>query len=133
MACPLFVSADERKDRVQIQIQPSAMIRRKYNEIVRTCRETESPIFLTKNGEEDLVVLAVEQFFREEDRLLLREKLVDIEKRRRTGVKDLSARAVCARLREMIERYKWLELTQESEYPERRKATLEERSETGEK
>lgn len=133
MACPLFVSADEGDDRVQIQIQPSAMIRRDYNGIVKICRETEGPVFLTKNGEEDLVVLAVEQFFQEEDRLLLREKLVDIEKRRQTGVKDLSARAVCARLREKIEKYKRLELTQESEYPERRKAALEERSETGEK
>ncbi len=103
---------------MQIRILPSAMIRRKYNEIVEICKEERVPVFLTKNGEEDLVVVAVGDFFLREQQILLREKLVDIEKRRRTGMKDLSAKAVFRRLQEMIENYKLLELTQENEYPE---------------
>ena len=104
---------------MQIQIQPSAMIRRNYNEIARVCRESGAPVFLTKNGEEDLVAVAVEHFFRKERQILLREKLVDIEKRRRAGEKSISSYAVCGRLREIIENYRMLELTQESEYPPR--------------
>lgn len=94
------------------------MIRRRYNEIVKICREERIPVFLTRNGEEDLVAVSVEDFFLGEQQILLREKLVDIEKRRRAGTKDLSAQAVFSRLRERIENYELLELTQENEYPE---------------
>ena len=39
-----------------MNIRPSAAIRQNYNEIADLCRETAEPIFLTKNGEGDLVV-----------------------------------------------------------------------------
>lgn len=103
---------------MQIQIQPSAMIRRNYNEVARICREEGTPVFLSKNGEDDLVAIAVEQYCKREQQILLRERLVEIEKRRRAGVKDFPAQTVRGRLGEMIENYKLLELTQESEYPE---------------
>ena len=38
-------------------IRPSAAIRQNYNEIAELCRQTEEPVFLTKNGEGDMVVL----------------------------------------------------------------------------
>ena len=40
-----------------MNIRPSAAIRQNYNEIADLCRETGEPIFLTKNGEGDLVVM----------------------------------------------------------------------------
>ena len=40
-----------------MNIRPSAAIRQNYNEIADLCRETAEPIFLTKNGEGDLVVI----------------------------------------------------------------------------
>ncbi len=66
-----------------------------------------------------MVALSLEAFFREEWKIRLREHLVGIEKRRRAGRKDLSAGAVCTRLYEIVEKYKYIPLTEESEYPER--------------
>ena len=39
-----------------MNIRPSAAIRQNYNEIAEQCRKTAEPVFLTKNGEGDLVV-----------------------------------------------------------------------------
>ena len=41
-------------------IRPSATIRQNYNEIADMCRKTAEPVFLTKNGEGDLVVMDIE-------------------------------------------------------------------------
>ena len=47
-----------------MNIRPSAAIRQNYNEIADMCRKTEEPVFLTKNGEGDLVVMDIDQFER---------------------------------------------------------------------
>ena len=47
-----------------MNIRPSAAIRQNYNEIADLCRETAEPIFLTKNGEGDLVVMDIETYNR---------------------------------------------------------------------
>ena len=50
-------------------IRPSAVIRQNYNEIANMCRETSEPIFLTKNGEGDLLVMDIETYNRREKML----------------------------------------------------------------
>jgi len=45
-------------------IKPSAMIRNDYNEISEICKKSGEPIYLTKNGEGDLVVISIEAFER---------------------------------------------------------------------
>ena len=45
-----------------MNIRPSAAIRQNYNEIADLCRKTAEPIFLTKNGEGDLVVMDIETY-----------------------------------------------------------------------
>ena len=47
-----------------MNIRPSAAIRQNYNEIADMCRNTSEPVFLTKNGEGDLVVMDIECFER---------------------------------------------------------------------
>ena len=59
-----------------MNIRPSAAIRQNYNEIATMCRETAEPVFLTKNGEGDLVVMDIETFNRREKMLKLREELL---------------------------------------------------------
>ena len=49
-----------------MNIRPSAAIRQNYNEIADLCRKTAEPIFLTKNGEGDLVVMDIETYNRRE-------------------------------------------------------------------
>ena len=56
-----------------MNIRPSAAIRQSYNEIADLCRKSAEPVFLTKNGEGDLVVMDIDTFNRREKLLKLRE------------------------------------------------------------
>ena len=68
-----------------MQIKPSASIRQNYNEIADLCRSTGEPVFLTKNGEGDLVVMDIDTFVRREKMLRLREELLAVEEDRLAG------------------------------------------------
>lgn len=68
-----------------MNIKPSAAIRKKYNEISELCKRSGEPVYLTKNGEGDLVVMDIEAFARRESMLRLREKLVAVEESRLSG------------------------------------------------
>ena len=43
-------------------IRPCADLRNNYNEISRICHETKEPMYITKNGTNDLVVLSDEAY-----------------------------------------------------------------------
>ena len=83
-------------------IKPSASIRNNYNEISALCKSTGEPVYLTKNGEGDLVVMDIEAFSRREKMLALRETLLDIERDRINGAKYYSVDEVDAELRRTI-------------------------------
>ena len=68
-----------------MNIRPSAAIRQNYNEIADMCRKTAEPVFLTKNGEGDLVVMDIDTYNRWEKMLKLREELLAVEEDRMTG------------------------------------------------
>ena len=68
-----------------MNIRPSAAIRQNYNEIANLCRKTAEPVFLTKNGEGDLVVMDIDTFNRREKMLKLREELLAVEDDRLQG------------------------------------------------
>ncbi|MBD5115447.1 MAG: type II toxin-antitoxin system Phd/YefM family antitoxin [Ruminococcaceae bacterium] len=68
-----------------MNIRPSAAIRQNYNEIAELCKKTAEPVFLTKNGEGDLVVMDIETFERREKMLKLREELLAVEEDRLNG------------------------------------------------
>ena len=44
------------------RIQSSTDLRNKYNEISSFCRESREPVFITKNGQGDLVIMSIETF-----------------------------------------------------------------------
>ena len=73
-----------------MNIRPSAAIRKNYNEISALCRESGEPIYLTKNGVGDLVVMDIAAFTRRESMLRLRETLVAVEEDRLAGKKNFS-------------------------------------------
>ena len=85
-----------------MNIKPSASIRNNYNEITALCKSTGEPVYLTKNGEGDLVVMDIEAFSRREKMLALRETLLDIERDRINGAKYYSVDEVDAELRRTI-------------------------------
>lgn len=71
-----------------MNIRPSAAIRQNYNEISELCKKTGEPVYLTKNGEGDLVVMDIDAFERREKMLKLREELLQVEADRMAGIKD---------------------------------------------
>ncbi len=85
-----------------MNIKPSAAIRKNYNEISRLCRESGEPVYLTKNGEGDLVVMAIETYARRESVLRLRESLVAAEEARLSGQKGYSISEVSDMMKTVI-------------------------------
>ena len=85
-----------------MNIRPSAAIRQIYNEIADLCRKTAEPIFLTKNGEGDLVVMDIETYNRREKMIQLREELLSIEEDRIAGRSGCSLDELDAYLDEVI-------------------------------
>lgn len=85
-----------------MQIRPSAAIRNNYNEVSALCKSTGEPVYLTKNGEGDLVVMDIATFTRREKMLKLREELLCVQEDRAHGVADFSIDDVEAMMREAI-------------------------------
>jgi PHD/YefM family antitoxin component YafN of YafNO toxin-antitoxin module len=73
-----------------MNIKPSAAIRKNYNEISTLCKETGEPVYLTKKGEGDLVVMDIAAFAQRESMLRLREILISVEEDRFSGKKGFS-------------------------------------------
>ena len=68
-----------------MHIRASAAIRQNYNEIADLCKKTAEPVYLTKNGEGDLVVMDIAAFTKREKMLRLREELLAVEEDRLAG------------------------------------------------
>ncbi len=75
-------------------IRPYAEIQEDYNKIATLCKETQEPVFLTKNGSGDLVVLDLETYETMRAALDLREKLDEALERRKKDVKGIPAAQV---------------------------------------
>lgn len=87
---------------MMINIKPSAVIRKNYNEISKLCKSSGEPVYLTKNGEGDLVVMDIEAFARRDSMLRLRENLVEAEERRLTGKKGYSIDEVSNMMKDAV-------------------------------
>lgn len=70
-----------------MSIEISDDVRKDYNSIAELCRKTGKPVYLTRDGERELVVMDIESFVKREEMLHLREKLMTVEGERISGVK----------------------------------------------
>lgn len=86
-----------------MEIRPSASIRQNYNEVSRLCKKTMEPVYLTKNGEGDLVVMDISAFHQREKMLDLREALLSAEESRLHGDTGYTVEQVSARMRAAIQ------------------------------
>ena len=86
-----------------MNIRPSAAIRQNYKEIAELCSVSGEPVYLTKNGEGDLVVMDIESFERREKMLKLREELLAVEEARQNGETGYSIEETVAMMKQAIE------------------------------
>ena len=83
-------------------IKASAALRNDYTSISNLAKETKEPIYITKNGEGDLVLMSIEAFEKREQVLQLRAKVLQAEQERIDGAETLSVSQARERLRERI-------------------------------
>ena len=86
-----------------MRIKASASIRSNYNDIAKLCKESGEPVYLTKNGEGDLVVMDIAAFERRAKDLKLAEDLFNIRTARLNGAKGHSLEDVRRVLTQTIE------------------------------
>ena len=85
-------------------ILPSTSLRNQYNEISDQCKSTGEPIFLTKNGEGDLVVMSIEAYEKQQKLLALKERLLEIEFEQQNGAKYYSIEELEDAMRKVLKR-----------------------------
>ena len=81
-------------------IKASASLRNDYTTISNMAKETKEPIYITKNGEGDLVLMSIEAFERREQILQLRAKVLQAEQERLDGAETVSVSEARKRVRE---------------------------------
>ena len=85
-----------------MMIKPSTSLRNEYNEISSYCKQNKQPVFLTKNGEGDLVVMSMEAYSYREEMLNLREKLLEAEAQRLSDARTYSVDEVDKMMEDLI-------------------------------
>ncbi len=85
-------------------IKASAVMRNNYNEIAKLCKETGEPVYLTRNGEGDLVVMDIEAFERRDRQLKIAEDLFRVRTARMAGARGHTLEEVRKTLSETIDR-----------------------------
>ncbi|AFM01294.1 prevent-host-death family protein [Desulfitobacterium dehalogenans ATCC 51507] len=83
-------------------IKPSAALRNEYSTISNLAKETKEPIYITKNGGGDLVLMSIDAFEKREQIqiLQLRARILQAEQERISGAETLSISEARRRLRE---------------------------------
>jgi prevent-host-death family protein len=79
-------------------IRPISDLRNKSHEIESYCRESGEPVFITKNGEDDLVVMSQAAYERDQARLELYRLLDEAEADVRAGDRGVSPATMRKRL-----------------------------------
>ncbi|MEF9879613.1 MAG: type II toxin-antitoxin system Phd/YefM family antitoxin [Clostridia bacterium] len=84
-----------------LTVKPSTAIRANYKKFSELCHQTDDPILVTNNGENDLVVMSHEAFCRREAWMRLQMKLAVADQQMAEG-KMVDHEDVMARLKERI-------------------------------
>ncbi len=84
-------------------IKPSTSLRNEYNAISDLVRESSEPVYITKNGTGDMVLVDIESYHRREKLLDLKEKLLIAEEQRIKKEETYSLDQVTNRIQEIID------------------------------
>lgn len=83
-------------------IKASASLRNDYSTISKLAKETKEPIYITKNGEGDMVLMSIDAFEKREQILELRERVLQAEQERLNCEKTMSVSEARKALREHL-------------------------------
>ncbi|KLU59364.1 hypothetical protein CEB3_c43500 [Peptococcaceae bacterium CEB3] len=83
-----------------MQIKPSTALRNDYGTISSLAHQTGEPIYITKNGEGDIVVMSIDAFEQREKMLEHRAKILEAELSRLSGEPVYTVGEVRNRLKE---------------------------------
>ena len=81
-------------------IKASAALRNDYATISALAKKTKEPIYITKNGEGDLVLMSIDAFEKREQMLQLRARVLQAEQERMDGQPTISVSEARKRLME---------------------------------
>jgi len=85
-------------------IKSSSELRKNYNSIAEICRKNRTPVFLTRNGEGDMVIMDITTYGRREEELAQAERLLAAEKARLSGVQGYTVDEFERRMRQAVEK-----------------------------
>ena len=85
-------------------IKPSSELRKNYNSVAEICRTYKTPVFLTRNGEGDTVLMDVETYSRREEDLATAERLLAAERARLTGTQGYTVEEFKNNMRSAIKK-----------------------------
>ena len=83
-------------------IKASAALRNDYASISNLAKESNEPIYITKNGEGDMVLMSIDAYEKREQLLRLRARVLQAEWERVDGAKTMSATEARKNLRERL-------------------------------
>ncbi len=83
-------------------IRPISDLRNNANDISEICHQTREPVFITKNGVGDMVVMSLETYERQQSLINLYAKLAEAEEEIMSGAESEDFFEVSRKLREMV-------------------------------
>ncbi len=83
-------------------IKSISSLRNKTKDIESLCRERDEPVYLTKNGEGDLVVMSIGHYERLKAQVELFEKLAVAQAQSASGAKGMTHAQVMQKLRQRL-------------------------------
>lgn len=83
-------------------IKSISSLRNRTREIATICHDQDQPVYLTTNGEGDLVVMSIEHYERLRAQVQLFEKLGVAQAQSRAGKKGISHKRMMAKLRSRL-------------------------------
>ncbi len=81
------------------KIRPISDLRNKSQQISKLCHDSGEPVYITKNGQDDMVVMSVAAYERDQARLELYGLLEDAEGDVRAGDRGIGTAAMRRRLK----------------------------------
>ncbi|MCL2566221.1 MAG: type II toxin-antitoxin system Phd/YefM family antitoxin [Defluviitaleaceae bacterium] len=85
-------------------IKPSSELRKNYNSIAEICRKKKTSVFLTRNGEGDMVIMDIETYSQREEDLAIAERLMAAEQARLSGIQSYTIDEFQNNMRQAIKR-----------------------------